>query len=85
MVCYCATSGVPPAESIVGPIVKVSLAGDDMVVLSDPSDAEELASARHLNYYFFPLTDCSSDVVHGFTPLGGLSYTPESTSRIICV
>jgi hypothetical protein len=53
MVCYCATSGVSSAESIVGPIVKVSLAGDDIVVLSDPSDAEELVSARHLKLLLF--------------------------------
>jgi hypothetical protein len=27
-----------------GPIVKLTLAGDDMIILSNPSDAEELAS-----------------------------------------
>ncbi|KAJ7789769.1 cytochrome P450 [Mycena olivaceomarginata] len=33
-----------------GPIVKVSLAGDDIVVLSDPSDAEELLGRRSRIY-----------------------------------
>jgi hypothetical protein len=29
-----------------GPIVKVTLAGDDFVVLSDPADAEELVNIQ---------------------------------------
>lgn len=33
--------------SPIGPIVKVTLAGDDIVVLSDPADAEELVSPSH--------------------------------------
>ncbi|KAJ7890054.1 cytochrome P450 [Mycena olivaceomarginata] len=32
-----------------GSIVKVTLAGDDMIILSNPSDAEELASIHHLS------------------------------------
>ncbi|KAJ7312708.1 cytochrome P450 [Mycena albidolilacea] len=33
-----------------GPIVKLTLAGDDMIVLSNPSDAEELLGRRSHNY-----------------------------------
>ncbi|KZT40308.1 cytochrome P450 [Sistotremastrum suecicum HHB10207 ss-3] len=33
-----------------GPIVKLSLAGDDIVVLNDPKDAEELLNKRSSNY-----------------------------------
>ncbi|KAF7334992.1 Cytochrome P450 [Mycena venus] len=33
-----------------GPILKISLAGDDIIVLSDPSDAEELLARRARNY-----------------------------------
>jgi hypothetical protein len=38
---------------ITGPIVRLSLAGDEMVVLNDPKDAEELVSCPcyFLNYY----------------------------------
>jgi hypothetical protein len=40
---------VGSANPITGSIVKVTLAGDDMVILSNPSDAEELASTHHLS------------------------------------
>ncbi|KAF8509858.1 cytochrome P450 [Hysterangium stoloniferum] len=33
-----------------GPIVKLSLAGDDIVILNDPKDAEELLARRSHNY-----------------------------------
>ena len=56
MVCYCATlCRIPyPADLLTGPIVKVSLAGQDIVVLSHPSDAEELASIHQsTNVYVY--------------------------------
>jgi hypothetical protein len=49
MVCYYIklSCDVGLADLITGPIVEISLAGDDIIVLSDPSDAEELASVYY--------------------------------------
>jgi hypothetical protein len=46
MVRYYALRPIRPTDPLVpGPIVRVTLAGDDIVVLSDPADAEELVSS----------------------------------------
>jgi hypothetical protein len=46
---YCALRHVRPTDRLVpGPIVRVTLAGDDIVVLSDPADAEELVRSHSI-------------------------------------
>jgi hypothetical protein len=67
------------ARGCAGPITQLSLAGDHVVVLSDPADAEELV--RHASFVFFIEPSCSPKCTPARTPVAQLLLAETTDLR----